>query len=344
MGCCKSPVLVAFMIPFIYFTFSAFILTPKVLVAYGYVPACKSITIMHLTLQNSHQNCMLFHKDHFDKHIRRSKRTELVVLLVIFHIIFVMFLISMFRVSTTEPGYIPDTERWQGEIMYESDEADKNRFARILANVNYELSDEDKEMIKSLLVVERKKTNMRFRECRTCRLFKPDRSHHCSMCGRCVLRMDHHCPWVSNCIGWNNYKYFMLMIFYGLLDNLIILIVMFPNVIDTFRPVVQLGSFLMVDLPIFFAYCLCAFIFPNLLAMLVFHTYLILNAMTTIEFREKQMSPRREIFYHYSIALIKYNRGKWKNFCHIFGPPWQWWIPCRSSYGDYEHDGTYAHL
>lgn len=37
------------------------------------------------------------------------------------------------------------------------------------------------------------------RWCRHCRSLKPPRSHHCSVCGSCVLKMDHHCPWVGNC-------------------------------------------------------------------------------------------------------------------------------------------------
>jgi hypothetical protein len=34
------------------------------------------------------------------------------------------------------------------------------------------------------------------RWCRKCSAVKPPRAHHCSLCGTCVLKMDHHCPWV----------------------------------------------------------------------------------------------------------------------------------------------------
>ncbi|RYH17586.1 hypothetical protein EON65_28370 [archaeon] len=30
--------------------------------------------------------------------------------------------------------------------------------------------------------------------CRKCKAFKPKRAHHCSICGRCIVKMDHHCP------------------------------------------------------------------------------------------------------------------------------------------------------
>ena len=50
--------------------------------------------------------------------------------------------------------------------------------------------------------------------CKTCRKQRPQRAHHCSACKECVLRMDHHCVWINNCVGLNNHKNFFYYVFF----------------------------------------------------------------------------------------------------------------------------------
>lgn len=48
--------------------------------------------------------------------------------------------------------------------------------------------------------------------CNVCEGYKAPRTHHCRKCGCCVMKMDHHCPWINNCVGHFNHSSFTLFL------------------------------------------------------------------------------------------------------------------------------------
>lgn len=80
-------------------------------------------------------------------------------------------------------------------------------------------------------------TNRAMRKCHVSGIFKPMRAHFDREIQRCVVKMDHHCPWVNNCIGIANQKLFILFVAYVAIGSFYaLLLVLGRYVVCTGKP------------------------------------------------------------------------------------------------------------
>jgi len=137
------------------------------------------------------------------------------------------------------------------------------------------------------------------RFCKKCRCVKPDRTHHCSTCGKCVLKMDHHCPWLATCVGLRNYKAFILFLTYTSLFCWLCFAVSAAWVWAELMDETQMQEGLRVVNTILLA-VLGGIIGLVLSGFTGWHIYLAVTAQTTIESLEKTryLSPLRRSMEH----------------------------------------------
>ncbi|KAL0229819.1 hypothetical protein PCE1_003383 [Barthelona sp. PCE] len=158
----------------------------------------------------------------------------------------------------------------------------------------------------------------RIRYCTKCCAWKPDRSHHCSVCNRCVMWYDHHCPYIAACVGAKNRKFFVQFLIYQtvvlIVSDIIFLYGIFDHVDVKNQMFASSAAFL------FFTGVMTVVLIP----FMVYHTLLVVKNMSSIEYGEWQAIPKdyRKDHQH------TFDLGKGGNFRHVFGEKWyQWFIP-----------------
>ncbi|GLJ22140.1 hypothetical protein SUGI_0415600 [Cryptomeria japonica] len=229
------------------------------------------------------------------------KALQSFVVLVLFHLLLGMLLWSYFAVVFTDPGSVPSS--WKPVVDEESGET-------VPLTCSPSIPRQTFQQISGINA----SSNSRLRYCRKCCQFKPPRCHHCCVCGRCILKMDHHCVWVVNCVGARNYKFFLLFLFYTFLETVLVTLALLPRFIDFFSEEEIPGSAGTLATT-FFGFVLNLAFSLSVLGFLIMHISLVSHNTTTIEAYEKQVSPK-----------WIYDLGRRKNFEEVFGTQKFYWL------------------
>ncbi|XP_072481756.1 palmitoyltransferase ZDHHC2 isoform X3 [Notamacropus eugenii] len=228
---------------------------------------------------------------------------EQVVCLIVYHLLFAMFVWSYWKTIFT----MPMNPSKEFHLSY----AEKELLEREPRGETHQ--EILKRAAKDLPVYTRTMSGA-IRYCDRCQLIKPDRCHHCSVCDK-----------VNNCVGFSNYKFFLLFLAYSLLYCLFIAATDLQYFIKFWTnglPDTQAKFHIMF---LFFA---AAMFSVSLSSLFGYHCWLVSKNKSTLE------AFRSPVFRH-GTDKNGFSLGFSKNLRQVFGDEKKYWpLPVFSSLGD----------
>lgn len=115
-------------------------------------------------------------------------------------------------------------------------------------------------------------------------MYRPPRTSHCSRCDNCIERFDHHCPWLGQCVGRRNYRYFFVFVTFITLScffvagtSIALLVLVSKDDSNDFEEAIRLHPASM------YCFLICAIFGLITGRLLSFHLYLLTVGLTTNE-------------------------------------------------------------
>ncbi|KAF2903828.1 hypothetical protein ILUMI_02344 [Ignelater luminosus] len=212
-------------------------------------------------------------------------------------ILFLFTMSALLRTSLTDPGIIPRAT--PDEAAYVEKQIEVTNSAN---SPTYRPPPRTKEVLI-------KGQTVKLKYCFTCKIFRPPRASHCSLCDNCVDRFDHHCPWVGNCVGRRNYRFFYMFIVSLAFLAVFIFACAVAHIILITREDRQFLDAVKDSPASVIVAVVCFFSVWSILGLAGFHTYLTTSNQTTNEDIKGSFTSKRgqESFNPYSHGNVCLN-------------------------------------